>query len=212
MFLPACFRQMMTCTQAIWTLERLARRWDVPVPRLLWSNRPTNGLYRWARQEIAFGPRVRAGDQVLFHEFAHHLDAMTRAAKPTHGKPFCRALLDVLEAWDGPPVTFYWQWEYPTVRKYALTRRIVETSHGARAPQPRRHEMARDIRDEKSRRRTRRAHAAEARGKRRNIEQDRASMLAHARNLEDWANDSDSWFPEDIRRQAAHIFRRAGTL
>ena len=113
---------MMNHEQALSTLERLAKHWDVPVPRLLWSNRPLNGLYRWSRQEIAFGPRVRAGDQVLFHEFAHHLDSVTRDAKPTHGKPFCRALLDVLEDWDGPPVTFYWRWEYPTVRKYALTR------------------------------------------------------------------------------------------
>ncbi|KKL49429.1 hypothetical protein LCGC14_2315610 [marine sediment metagenome] len=72
--------------------------------------------------------------------------------------------------------------------------------------------MARHIQDEKSQRRTRRGHAAEARGKRRDIEQDRASMLDHARNLEDWANDKDSWFPEDIRRKAASLFRRAGTL
>ena len=72
--------------------------------------------------------------------------------------------------------------------------------------------MTRYIRDDKSQRRTRRANAAEARGKRRDIDRDRASMLAHARELEDEANTEESFFPEDIRRQAAHIFRRAGTL
>ncbi len=65
--------------------------------------------------------------------------------------------------------------------------------------------MARYIRDEKSRRRTRRANAAEARGKRRDRETDRTSMLAHARELEDMAT-------EDKVRAAAHLFRRAGTL
>ena len=72
--------------------------------------------------------------------------------------------------------------------------------------------MAHYIQDEKSRRRTRRANAAEARGKRRDIERDRASMLAHAREMEAYADSDESFFPEDIRRQAAHIFRRAGTL
>jgi len=103
-------------------LERLARRWEIPAPLLCWSNRIRCGAYNWEDKIITLGPRIWAGDQVLFHEFAHHLDSVTRAAKPTHGKPFCRVLLDVLEAWDGPPVTFDWQWEYPTVRKYALTR------------------------------------------------------------------------------------------
>ena len=72
--------------------------------------------------------------------------------------------------------------------------------------------MARYIRDEKSRRRNRRARAAEARGRTRDRDQDRDSMLASARALEDWANNGDSWFPEDLRRKAGHLFSRAGTL
>lgn len=72
--------------------------------------------------------------------------------------------------------------------------------------------MARYIRDEKSRRRNRRARAAEAKGRKRSRTEDRDSMLATARALEDEANTDESWFPEDIRRKAAHLFRRAGTL
>ena len=78
--------------------------------------------------------------------------------------------------------------------------------------------MARYIRDEKSRRRNRRARSAEAKGRRRDREEDRQAMLTRARALEneadydDAAGDSYGGLPETLRKQASHLFRRAGTL
>lgn len=121
----------LTEDEALEALVKLSTRFAVPVPKLLWGQGKA-GLYKQAEQTISMGRPNRMGTQdVLLHEFSHHLDHIRNKTCHNHEQPFRDCLADVARYWYGDPDKYSWWAEYATVKRI-----VHHTLHPPRVKSP----------------------------------------------------------------------------
>ncbi len=130
----------MTEAQAREIVDRLSGHLKVRTPRLQWVSWSRNGRYSMFYGRIQAGPNCwRGAVAALLHEFAHHLDYVRNGCQvhsdkngnrwqEYHSRRFIHSLADVVEAHYGDLSHYPWETEYRSIRNFAVSQGIAQTS------------------------------------------------------------------------------------